>query len=162
MEVKLCRICETEKPISSFYQRASYCKKCNRHRVAVYRKRLREATDDEESGEFAVVEELVPAVEENPPDHLYVLHNPKIPGESKIGRSRDVTARAKDLSKSQNFSMVIDHTYTGQGFLETVIHRRLKNIRIMDGDGREWYRIDPASLNMIISGVIVEASTGCM
>ena len=161
-------MCEQDVPVTFFYTEkgnrlASYCKSCNTKRVNLHRKRVRDAAeddiDDNEDVEFAVVEELSP---EAIPDHLYLMHNPKIPNETKIGRSKDVNLRASCLSKSQNFTLIVDQIFTGQGFLETTVHRRLAKIRVRDGDGREWFRLDPMSASIIIHGIRCEASLGCM
>ena len=158
---KHCSKCDRNLPLSEFGKHRyvnTYCKRCDVERTSYYRKRRRESETDEPEDEYEVTEELAPSER----DHLYIITNPKIAGESKIGRSKDVNARSKELSRCQNFSAVVHHTYTGQGFLEAVIHRRLAKIRVTDGDGREWFHTDPETAHIIVSGIIAEASLGCI
>jgi hypothetical protein len=90
-------------------------------------------------------------------DDLYIMSNPRIPDEKKVGRSQDPTQRAKELQRSQNFRMVIHKTYHGQGHLEATVHKRLKARKVTEGDGQEWFKVDLETLDMIIVGVIAES-----
>ena len=89
-----------------------------------------------------------------------MVSNSRIAGEVKVGRSKDVVERVKGLSQSQNYHIVVQHTYAGQGYLEPVIHQRLKKRRLNDYPGREWFACDPATVNTIIQGAIAEVSLG--
>ena len=75
----------------------------------------------------------------------------------KIGRSHDPEARAKQLSKCQNFRIQILKTYHGQGYLEATIHKRLKARKVTEGDGQEWFKIDLTTLDVVIQGAIAES-----
>ena len=164
---KHCKRCESDLPLDDFWSNGkyfnSYCRRCDADRRADYTKRKRQVTLEgepcsmDETDAYEVKEEIFPD-----PDHLYIFMNPKISGEVKIGRSKDPTIRAKELSKSQNFSLVIHATYAGQGFLEALIHRRLQKIRVHDCEGREWFHIDPETAHHIVYGIIQEASLGCI
>ena len=82
-------------------------------------------------------------------DTLYLLHNPRIPGEVKVGRARDVEARLKDLSSCQNFSLQLLWAWSGQGYLEKEVHHQLASRRLTGYPGREWFRLDPAESEVV-------------
>ena len=154
---RTCTRCEKELPSSFFYaNNRSKCKACVLELEKERRQRKRAA--DELDGTFEVVETLLPEPEQTQKkDHLYIMMNPKIPGELKVGRSHDPTERARALSKSQNFSMEILKVYHCQGYNESTVHKRLKIRNVTDGDGQEWFKIDSMTLDMIVQGVIAES-----
>ena len=49
------------------------------------------------------------------PDSLYVMENPRIPGEIKIGRSQSPENRAKQLSTGHNFRLIVKYSYGERG-----------------------------------------------
>ena len=90
-------------------------------------------------------------------DTLYVLQNPRIPHEKKVGKSRDPYQRANELSKCQNFKLEILKIYPGQGHLEAIVHKRLSPRKVTEGDGNEWFHIDMQPLDLIITAAIAES-----
>ena len=125
----------------------SYCKSCQNKRNR--ESRLRRAASGEESSEGSEgsedSHEAVPAGYD-----LYVMTNPRIPDEYKVGRSKGVEQRCEDLQESQNFRMVIVATFPGAGYAEGSGHDRLAHSRVHEGPGREWFR---ASLSDILHAV---------
>ena len=85
------------------------------------------------------------------------MQNSRIPDEKKVGRSHDVSQRAKQLGKCQNFQMQVLKVYSGQGYLESTIHQRIKARKVTEGDGVEWFQIDLQTLDMIVQGAIAES-----
>ena len=82
----------------------------------------RESASSEE-GDFVVTEEFIP-------DSLYIMENPRIPGEVKIGRSQNPEERAKN-----NFRIVVKLSYREKGYLEKTLRQRLKRRRVVEGSG---------------------------
>ena len=70
---------------------------------------------------------------------LYVMTNSRIPGEYKVGRSKQVHTRAKDLDRSQNFEIIILVTYHGLGDQENLIHKSLAQYQVKNCPGAEWF-----------------------
>jgi hypothetical protein len=108
-------------------------------------------------------DDLPPCDEEEdaPPgaaDYLYIMRNPKIAGELKVGRSANPVARAIGLSKSHNFWLEIVQAFPGHGDLERKVHERLASRRVGNSAGQEWFAVDPETAACIIHGVIAEAS----
>ena len=89
-------------------------------------------------------------------DALYIMLNPLIPHMIKIGRSIEPEGRAKDLSKSQPFLIVVCYRYNGYGFLERVIHGKLSKRCVVGGRGREWFSIEPHQADLLIRAAILE------
>ena len=116
-------------------------------------RRKRVPTPDESDLELGIVEIIDPARR----DDLYITQNSRLP-EYKVGRSHCPNARAKELSKCQNFRMLIIRTFEGKGHLEATIHHRLKTRNVTEGDGREWFDVDLPTLLVIIEGAIAESS----
>ena len=90
---------------------------------------------------------------------LYVMMNPLLPHLVKIGQACDVDRRAIDLSSSHPFDMKVCYQYPGQGYLENIVHDRLRAHRFT-GDkasrGREWFEVQPHHADGIIRGTIAE------
>ena len=89
-------------------------------------------------------------------DALYVMFNPLLPGMVKIGRSFHPEGRARTLSKSQPFNIQVCHTYDGYGFLEKLLHSKLKKRCVIGGAGREWFSISSDQAHQIISAAVLE------
>ena len=130
--LKVCTSCRETLSMDDFHNNAcrkdgkqSWCKACARAYLGAHdRPKSSQMHPSEEpsvacSEEFAVTQELTP-------DALYIMENPRIPGEIKIGRSRDPEERAKQLCAGNNYRMVVKRTYGEKGFLEKTIHRKLK------------------------------------
>ena len=113
----------------------------------------REEPQTESEDTYEVTEVLLPRRK----DDLYIMQNSRIPDEKKVGRSIDPPQRARDLGKSHNFRMVILKTYSGQGFLESTVHKRLHARKVTEGEGQEWFQVDVATIDMIVQGVIAES-----
>jgi hypothetical protein len=101
------------------------------------------------STEFAVAEEMIP-------DSLYIIENPRLPGEIKIGRSHDPDARARQLSAGQNFRLVVKRSYGEKGFLEKTLHHKLKHRRVEQGAGVEWFKVSVDQADILIKAAILE------
>jgi hypothetical protein len=101
------------------------------------------------STEFAVAEEMIP-------DALYIMENPRLPGEIKIGRSHDPEERARQLSSGQNFRLVVKRSYGEKGFLEKTLHHKLKHRRVEQGAGVEWFKVSVDQADILIKAAIVE------
>ena len=130
-----------------------WCKSCQSSQQKTYRdekKRLQEETNDQN-------DRLAPNS-----DAMYVIINPRIPGEVKIGRSRDPESRAKCMSMSQNFRLSVIHSYPEKGFLEKTVHSRLSALCVEDVPGQEWFRLSHEQADAIVRAVVVEHELGIL
>ena len=100
------------------------------------------------SSDFAATEEYLP-------DSLYIMENPRTPGEVKVGRSQNPEERAKSLSAGNNFRLAVKHTYEEKGFLEKTLHHRLKRRRVEEGAGVEWFRVSVEQADLSIRAAIL-------
>jgi hypothetical protein len=143
---KVCIECQETLPVDVFYAnrngRHNVCKKCWKDR---YPKEKRATEDASNETEHQVS-----------PDALYILENPRIPGEVKIGRSQNPEERAKALSAGNNFRLAVKQTYEEKGFLEKTLHNRLKRRRVEEGAGIEWFRISVEQADLLIRAAILE------
>ena len=147
---KVCTSCRDYVPLDGFYKhpdtkdgKQSWCKAC-----VLKANRIRsEAASC--SSEFTVTQELVP-------DDMYIMENPRIPGEIKIGRSRDPQERAKQLCAGNNYRMAVKRIYPGKGFLEKTIHKKLKRRLVEEGSSVEWFRISVEQAEALIVAAIIE------
>ena len=105
--------------------------------------------ENSDEGDFAVTEEYFP-------DSLYIMENPRIPGEVKIGRSQNPEERAKQLSAGNNFRLVVRHSYGEKGFLEKTLHQKLKRRRVEEGAGIEWFKVSVDQADILIRAAILE------
>ena len=149
---KLCSLCRESVQLCDFYKHPStrdglqsQCKAC----MLKNHKLRSEAPSVDCTSEFTVTQELVP-------DALYIMENPRIPGEIKIGRSRDPEERAKQLCAGNNYRMVVKRTYGEKGFLEKTIHKKLKRRRVEEGASVEWFRISVEQAEALIVAAIIE------
>lgn len=110
-------------------------------------KRRESGSSDE--GDFVVTEEHLP-------DSLYIMENPRIPGEVKIGRSQNPEERAKQLSAGNNFRLVVRRSYGEKGFLEKTLHHKLKCRRVEEGAGIEWFKVSVDQADILIRAAILE------
>ena len=157
LTTKVCTWCHESVPFEDFYNhhgtrdgKQSWCKAC-----MLKNHKLRSAAPSVacsaagSASEFTVTQELVP-------DALYIMENPRIPGELKIGRSRDPEERAKQLCAGNNYRMVVKRTYGEKGFLEKTIHKKLKRRRVEEGSSVEWFRISVEQADALIVAAIIE------
>ena len=155
---KVCTSCHKVVPLDDFYKhpgtkdgRQSWCKACTQSLSARPPKHCSDASSAASSlcQQFSVTQELVP-------DALYIMENPRIPGEIKIGRSRDPQERAKQLCAGNNYRMVVKRTWGEKGFLEKTIHKKLKRRRVEEGSSVEWFRISVEQAEALIVAAIIE------
>lgn len=161
LALKVCGKCHGSFPFGDFYNHPSnkdgkhgWCKDCVRASSARSRESQRRQSDAAScsadfTSEFTVTHELVP-------DALYIMENPRIPGEIKIGRSRDPQERAKQLCAGNNYRMVVKRTWGEKGFLEKTIHKKLKRRRVEEGSSVEWFRISVEQAEALIVAAIIE------
>ena len=83
------------------------------------------------------------------PDSLYVAHNPRIPGEVKIGRAQNPFKRLADLSQCQNFHIELVKSWSGLGFLEPKLHQQFSDFKVLHTPGREWFTIPREDIGLI-------------
>ena len=149
---KVCADCQENLPVETFYVcstnkdgRQNRCKKCFQQTYKGRKKRLQDdnVTSDEAEQQIS-------------PDALYIMENPRIPGEIKIGRSANPEERAKALSAGNNFRLAVKRTYEEKGFLEKTLHNRLKRRRVEEGAGIEWFSISVEQADLLIRAAILE------
>jgi hypothetical protein len=141
---KTCLKCREEKRLSDYYAGRNQCKPCVINGSREYRQRLRDAASDASDASE-------PAWGES----LYVLTNPRIPGEVKVGRSACPLGRAQQMSYGQNFTLEVANTYAQQGYLETTVHRRLAPYQVQGGS-REWFSLQPEQADLLVRATILE------
>ena len=155
---KVCTSCHKSVLLEDFYKhpgtkdgKQSWCKVCilKLHSARAPKLCSEVASAGCSSDDFTVTQELVP-------DALYIMENPRIPGEIKIGRSRDPQERAKQLCAGNNYRMVVKRTYGEKGFLEKTIHKKLKRRRVEEGSSVEWFRISVEHAEALIVAAIIE------
>ena len=93
---------------------------------------------------------------ESPPDSLYIMVNPLLPGLVKIGRSAFPDRRAKQLSAGQPFQIVVKRCYDTKGFLERIVHQKLARCRVTGAPGTEWFKISVKQATCIVEATILE------
>lgn len=139
--VKLCPDCGNAKPLTDYHLnrkapdgRQRYCKACKSERYqrgkATRREESGSSNSSSEEGDDDCAE----------PASLYVLTNPRIPGEYKVGRSNRVEQRRAILQAGHNFQMIVVACFPGAGHVEGLVHDRLQHTRVRDGPGREWFK----------------------
>ena len=91
-------------------------------------------------------------------DSLYVMRTSFDALHVKIGRSRDVTARAAALESGQNFRVETIVVFPGKGHLETSVHAHLDGRRSHLGAGREWFAIPATEAAGVVAGVLQQVA----
>ena len=137
MDVRHCKGCDRDMSPGDFYQRRAKCKKCHIKTMREYRKKRQDPEASDDWSEACTSEA-------GHQDDLYIAWNPRIPGELKVGRSRDPQARMAGMSASQNFRMELSATFPGQGHLEHKVHALLAARRVGECPGREWFEVSEA------------------
>ena len=82
--------------------------------------------------------------------HLYIMENSRLSGEVKIGYSKDVERRRKELEAGQNFKMIVLAIFPGKGYLEKRVHAHLGSFRVTEYTGTEWFK---CSLGEALAGI---------
>ena len=157
-EEQVCRVCNDPLTQDNIYpNQGRVCRPCYLHMANTNRKKRRQSAESDAEPilelPFEVTETLIPERK----DHLYIMQNSRIPDEKKVGKSHDPEQRAKDLGKSHNFQMQILKVYNACGHLEATVHKRLKARNVTEGDGKEWFKVDLETLDLIIQGCIAES-----
>ena len=149
--LKRCSVCQEGCPVIEFYKCPttkdgyhSYCKSCFKIQTTKTKKRQRDNEFDEED------------VLCDTADSLYIMENPRIPGEIKIGRSYSPEERAKQLASGHNFRLIVKYSYGGKGFLEKTLHHKLKHLRVEEVAGIEWFKLTPDQADLLIRASILE------
>jgi hypothetical protein len=150
---KVCSKCHVIKGDSDYHpsRRGSVCKECYNRQ---YREQQREKR-------LLIASEAASSASSSDGsaswgESLYIVSNPRIGGEVKVGRAACPTGRAQALSQGQNFTLELRHTYPQKGFLETTVHRRLAQWQVSDGPGREWFKLLPEQADVLVRAVILE------
>ena len=158
--LKTCVGCKQALPVADFYNSTtnsdglrSKCRNCVQEQNRAYRFRSSTATNVENTNMDESSHEEAPEVLG---DYLYVMRNPSIPSIVKIGRTICPASRARQLSVSQPFELVVCHCYAGWGHLEKTIHANLKLAQVHGGRGREWFQLEAWQADILINAAIVE------
>ena len=85
---------------------------------------------------------------------LYIMTNPRILGEYKVGRSNRVDLRRAGMCASQNFDMELLAVFFDLGRLESLVHAALESKRVQEGPGQEWFK---GTFEEIVSAIILTA-----
>ena len=153
---KVCSKCHVLKDMSEYHPslKGSICKEC-------YNKQQREQQREKRlSKRLSSASEAGSSASSS--DHstwgesLYILTNPRIPGELKIGRAACPVGRAQQLSQGQNYTLEVNHAYPQKGFLESTVHRRLAPWQVTTGHSREWFKLLPEQADVLIRAAILE------
>lgn len=83
-------------------------------------------------------------------DDLYVLRYDFRSDSLKIGRSFDVLRRANDLERCHDFRVVLLLVLPGMGWVESLLHARLRHLRASSGSGKEWFTISLAEVLQVL------------
>ena len=89
---------------------------------------------------------------------LYIMARSDAPGIVKIGSSQNVERRRRELEKGHTFKMVTLASFPRVGQFELRVHRKLDNVRVLTGTGREWYRISPSEAFQTVIDVVFGAA----
>jgi len=73
---------------------------------------------------------------------IYFAQIKRPDGPIKIGYTKDPKKRIKYLGKFLPWGLELIHTLPGSLEEERQIHKRLRNFRIFDSAGREWFNAD--------------------
>jgi len=109
------------------------------------------AAEEESSGDERLEEEDDPALL----GALYVMENPRIPSELKVGRSRNPFKRARQLAMCHNFEMRLLAIYPRAGHLEKFVHCILAPHRV-PGHSREFFRVSRKRAFSAVSQAMAE------
>ena len=90
-------------------------------------------------------------------DSLYVLAYSFYLGPLvKIGHSKDVQQRIRDLESCHNFRLLLLAEFPGLGHLEAKLHEHFRDYRSDEGRGRNWFRVSLAQVTSAL-GVLLSS-----
>ena len=93
-------------------------------------------------------DEVMSSSEGDDPSLLYLMRYEFDPCGTmgiKVGRSKNLPARVRELEMSHNFRMKVLRVYRGLGNLEPMVKELLKSKRANGGAGTEWYDVSFAT-----------------
>ncbi len=140
---KTCSNCHKGKRLSHYYPGSNKCKTCTLEASRVRRQRARDAASEPSNAS------------ESWGESLYVMTNPRVPGEVKIGRAAHPLGRARQMSSGHNFTLEVTHTYAHHGALENEVHQRLAQWKVPCGS-REWFSLQPEQADLLVRATILE------
>ena len=151
---KICANCRSEEHLEAFPShpltkdgRQTWCRKC----LGLTKKKRKPDEENQDKQPDDASDDISELV-----DSLYVFTNPLVPNMLKIGRSFDPNKRAKKLATSHPYELVINYTYQRWGFLEKMVHNKLKEWRVNGGTGQEWFYIEPKQADILIKATAIE------
>jgi len=165
--LKACRTCLNQLPRTEFYASMTCkdgllgaCKKCHRQVLVQCRAKARlkdiagraelmkqanafntDATTDASKAYAAT---------------LYIICNPLLPDMVKIGRADHPAHRARVMSGSHPFKLIVCHEYPGHGSLEGAVHDKIKHLRVVNGSSHEWFRLQAETADAVIRAAMEE------
>lgn len=84
-------------------------------------------------------------------DDLYIMRYSNDRTILKIGRSKNVEARRRQLQSGHNFFVETKAIFPKCGYLERTIHHQIRDRRCKSGPGREWFAISLEDAMCVIS-----------
>jgi hypothetical protein len=92
--------------------------------------------------------------EKGPPDSLYIMRYIWSDSPLKVGRARDVEARARQLEAGHCFRLQVLAIFPGKGYIERKVHEYLSTYRVKTGRGREWFKVEPGQAFSAVAYVL--------
>jgi hypothetical protein len=68
----------------------------------------------------------------------------------KIGRTHDIDERVRSLSAAHPFTLEVCYQYSGFGFLEGLVHYRLRDHLVSGGGSKEWFSVPAEEADSLI------------
>ena len=151
---KQCRHCSEICAASAFREHHSICRPCERENNRQWRERNKEYKNTKDRQRLARIraeqalsnkyDDVMSEHEGEATSLLYLMGYEFDPCRTfgiKIGRTKCITARVKDLESCHNFRMKVLRVYKGLGDLEPVVHEFLASRRMTQGAGTEWFDV---------------------
>ena len=89
--------------------------------------------------------------------HLYIMARSDAPGMVKIGSSCNPERRRRELQECHTFTMELLAVFPRMGYLEHKVHRRLSQLRVWSGTGREFYSLSPTDAFVAVNDILFAA-----
>ena len=86
--------------------------------------------------------------------HLYVMSRSDRTDIFKVGRSNDPAVRARYLGEGHCFVVECLMSFDGAGIHEAEVHRQLASYRVIQGNGKEWFKCSLDHIHNTIKSVI--------